>query len=282
MALILVSDVEAYLGRTLDSADSIVYSDIIDAVSLWVEYYCDTKFDDDIYSQKINIIDNHFHLRNYNRYFYGTYFGVQEVITITAPNILSSIQIDEAGDTLSLINTFTKTDIDMSELTLSSLITAINLVSGWTSALTSSSINNVFAKTLYTGSFKADIDNSNQIGLLGANDEMDVSRVSRNLYQSSLECSSGVAIYQGGYEEIPADLKDAVIRFVISSYYNRDVSNSAIGNKKSEKVGDYAYTNGDYSGSGVGGYSYAGGNRFADLAIEYKSVLDYYAINKGI
>lgn len=272
MALILVSDIEAYLGTTLDSADSAVYSSIIDAVSAWIEYYCDCSFSDDVYSERIHLYDGNFSLRNNFQYFYSVNAGVSTAMTIIAPSSIASIVISGDGNTLSLINSFTKTDIDISALNLTGVVSAINLIATW-SATIDASIENDYAKTLYPGTYRANPDNSDIITLFAATERVNVSQIGRNLFQNPALGTEAIAIYRGGYvlpptsgDNVPQDLKDATIRFCISAYNNRNVT-TASGTLKSERVGDYSYTAFTASEETAG---------LSDLSINYLDVLNRY------
>jgi len=267
MALITVEDVEAYTGETYDSAETAVMEDIIDAVSEYFSYYCDTKFDDDVYSERVSFIDNGFSLKNRLQYFYGVFVGITDAIEVTPPSVNSSIKIDETGDSLTLISGFTSTEIDISDKTLSEAVGLITAESGWTASL-KDNVTDYYAKTLYAGTWKADKDDSNKITIQSANDMYDASQVARNVFQTGASCTEGQVIYQGGYATIPADLKDACIRFVIKSYQDKS-STTASGDIKSEKVGDYSYTlfTASEESGGLGGVS-----------IEYYDVLNRYKL----
>lgn len=240
MGLVTVSDVSAYTGTSYDSDQTAVMNSIIEAVSDYIEFFCDTKFTSDVYSERISIIDNQFSLKNNLQYFYGVFVGVTDAIEITPPSINCSIKIGEEGDTLSLISTFTKTDIDISAQKLSETVTSIGNEAGWTASL-KSGVNDYYSKTLFAGTWKANVNDSNKIVLQCANDMYDASQFAKNVFQTGVECAEGTAIYQGGYATIPDDLADATIRFCIKAYNTRNIS-TASGNIKSERVGDYAYT----------------------------------------
>ena len=268
MSLITVSDVEAYLGVSFDSADSAVYQSVIDAVSKWIESYCDTKFTDAVYNQRISIIDNYFHLKNPLQYFISANYGDVCPITVTAPSKMCSVRIEEDVNTLKLVEGFLITDIDISDIALSEVVTAINSESGW-SAVLEDDIDDDYAVTLYPGFYRANPNDSNKIELVSAQNPINLSQVSRNLFQTAQECSEGMVTYQGGFATVPADLKDACIRMVIKAYGLRQGATD----KKSEKIGDYSYTN--YTEAEMTG---AGGG----IAIDYYSVLNSYKINIGI
>ena len=187
-------------------------------------------------------------------------------LLVTPPNTLCSINISQNGDTLRLLNTFAKTDIDISAKSVSQTVSLINAVSGWTATINADFEDN-YAKVLYPGTYHCDVDNDNEILLYGAQNRLSASQVARNLFQTNSECSEAVAIYQGGYATIPDDLKDALIRITIQSYNTRQATNGAL---KSESIGDYSYTTASAQ------------DEMALLAINYKSLLDMYRINIDI
>jgi hypothetical protein len=273
MALTDIETIEEYTGTTLDSAETVVYQAVIDAVDAWIECYCDTKFDDDVYIERVNYSDGRVTVRNHPRQIYGMFYGANEVITVTNTSATASISIltedllsgDSASVTnqkiLRLISAFTTTDIDITSSTLSSVAALINAEGGWTASYTGDF--NTYSATLYEGDFQTDDDGV--VKLLAASDKVSVSKLSNRVFQSNVTCTEGIAIYQGGYVTVPADLKDAATRFSIKAYNDRNVTTS--GDLKSEKVGDYSYT--------VMTAAEASGG-LEGLSIEYRSVLDCY------
>lgn len=261
MSWVTVSDIEAYTGVTYDSSESVVLSDIIDSVCGFIESYCDTKFTDAVYSQRIDIIDNLFLAKNNVQYIYGVYSGIFKAMEVTPPSAISSLRISEDMKTLSLISTFSKTDINISALTLIGVVSAINAVSGW-SATIDANIDNTYALTLYPGTYNCDINNSNIIEPLCANMHLSANQLTNQLIFVEYTCSEGIIIYQGGYATIPADLLDATIRMCIRAYGSKQVALS--GNVKSEKVGDFSYT------------LFTGSEESMGVDINYYAVLDNY------
>ena len=269
--LITVSDIEDYTGDTYDSDDSQVVQSVIDAVSNFVECYTGQKFTDGIYSQRIHVIDGQFNLKNNCQHFYAVGYGVTELIIVTAPSQRASIEISEQSDgtyALKLIDGFTATHLTIDTDTLTEVKDAIDGESGWSAEL-ADDIDLDYGRILYEGTFRANTDDSNKIRLYGASNRLDASKLSNKLFQSSVECSEGVAIYRGGYSTLPSDLKDAVIRFTIKAYQDR---NSAVtGDLKRERIGDYEFE--VQTGSDQ--------QSLQTLAINYYSVLDCYK-NKDI
>ena len=270
--LTTIANVEAYLGTTVDSAETAVYAQIIDAVSLFIAQYCDTNFCDDIYSERIGISDGEFSLKNRLQYFYAVNAGVNTVIDVVGPSALSSINVSRDGDTISLIDSYTKTDIDMSNLSLSAIVTAIGNEAGWSASLGSGVANN-YGKVIFPGSYSVNDTSTMAIDLLGADSNVQVSVKSDNVYQTEAACAEGMAIYQGGFPVdsnlaaiVPSDLEDAATRMVINAYSKR-APTTISGEKKEEKVGDYSYkkfTAAELSAEVKG------------LAVDYYSVLDNY------
>lgn len=261
MSWVTVSEIEAYTGVTYSVSEALVMSDIIDSVCGFIESYCDTKFTDAVYSQRIDIVDNLFLAKNNVQYMYGVFSGIFKAMEVTPPSAISSLRISEDMKTLSLISTFSKTDINISALTLTGAVSAINAITGW-SATINSNIVNTYALTLYPGTYKCDINNYNIIEPLCANVRLSATQLTNQLFFVEYTCSDGICIYQGGYATIPADLLDATIRMCIRAYGSKQVALS--GNVKSESVGDFSYTlfTGSEEGTGVD--------------INYYSVLDNY------
>lgn len=266
MAWITVEDVEAYLGATLDSGDTAVYSDVIDAVCAWIECFCDTTFTDAVYSERIDIADAVFTLKNNLQHFYNLRAGAGAIIDVTPPNSLCSVSISEDGTTLTLINGFAETAIDTTSIDLDDIVTAIGAESGWSAALSSGAVNS-YGRSLYVGDYRADINDSNLITLQGSVSDFDSSRISPRVFQAPIECAVGTAIYQGGYETIPDDLKDATIRMTIQAYNDRNPGSITVGPTLSEKVGDWQ--EGKYSAITMP-------ESLASIAINYQSVLLCY------
>jgi len=260
MSYIGISDISDYTGDDYSGEETTMQL-VIDAVCLYVATYCDQVFDDGVYAERIHIIDNLFSLQNNVQYIYGTYSGIFTAMEVTPPSAISSIRVSEDMKTLSLLSTFTKTDIDIEALTLTGVVSAINTESGW-SATIDENIDNVYAMTLYPGTYNCDINDSNIIKPLCANMHLSCSQLTNNLIQTDYTCSEGVCVYRGGFNPVPADLMDATVRMCIRAFNNKSVALS--GNVKSEKVGDYSYTlfNGNEESTGVD--------------IDYFSVLNSY------
>lgn len=272
MGLVTVSDVEAYTGVTYDSEASAVVSSVIDAVSAWVECYTGQKFTDAAYAERIDVIDNYFSVKSNVQYFYGAYYDRNPVIKVTCPDASSSINVDLDAKEVKVFDLSLLSTIDISSITIAGLNTAINALAGFSSSLESEVNSGLPALTVYDASYGPDPENSNILYLYAANEPMGVSRASGKLYSTNVECASGIAIYQGGYTTLPADLTDAIIRFVIKAYQDRTVT-AASGTKKSEKIGDYSYTNFSSSEETAG---------LGTLAVNYYSVLNCYRSNLSI
>lgn len=264
MALITVSDLEAYNGVTYDSAESVVVSDVIDAISKYVECYTGQEFTDDVYTERVSVIDHHFFLKNNVQHVYGFFYGMNEVIEVTGANAQSCINVDLEGEEVKLLsNLSTVATLSIASADLSALVSSIG--GSWTATLKTGVNSGYPSLTLYPGQYRANPDDSNKITLIAANEPMDASRVSKQLYSTSVNCAEGIAIYQGGYATIPADLKDATIRMVGYAYKSKDLT-TYIGATTKEKVGDYSYE------IGSGGLS----KDLASLIINYNMVLDCY------
>jgi len=272
--LTTIANIEAYLGVALDSGDTAVYEDIIAAVSTFVAGYCNTSFCDDIYSERIAISDGEFNLSNRCQYLYAVNYGVNTLIDVTGPTALSSVNVSEDGNTIRLIDSYTKTDIDMSNLSLDSIATAIDNESGWTAAL-ASGIEDDYGKSIYPGSFSVVNTTTNGIDILGADNNSPVSLKATNVFQIAAGCAEGIAIYQGGFPVdsnlaviVPADLEDAVTRFVIRAFAGK-APTTVTGDFKEERVGDYRYK------------KFTASELDADikgLAVDYYSVFDCYKL----
>jgi len=265
MSWITVNDVSAYTGVTYTPSEEAVLSDIIDAVCKHIENYCDTTFTEADYAQRVSVVDNTYFLDNPLQYIYTSLYGREDVLEVTPPNALSSIRINDTISTLSLINTYTKTDIDITALDLNGVVSAITAESGWSASL-SSSVNNTYGRTLYPGSYLANINSSNLIQVVGANDYMDSAQKGVYVHETTVSCNEGVVIYKGGYAtaSFPADLKHATIKITISAYNNR--ASTISGNIKSEKVGDYSYTL----------YTASEETLSSNISVESYAVLDSY------
>jgi hypothetical protein len=260
--LTTIALIESYTGTTLDSAETVVYQDIIDAVSLYITQYCGQNFCDDVYSERISITDGEFTLCNNLQYFYGVSYGVEEVISVSAPSTNSSITISKDGDTLTLINGFTSTDIDIAASTLSGTVTLITAEAGWTATL-GTGITDNYAKVIFAGSYA--VDTNSEVSILGSPTKISTSQASSKVFQVPVTCSEGVAVYQGGYAVVPSDLEDAATRMTIKAYNDR--ASAVSGDLKKEVIGDYQYEifSANDNTAGVTG-----------TAIDYYAVLDSY------
>jgi hypothetical protein len=265
MALITVSDVEAYLGVTLDSDDSAVYSDIIDAVSEYIECNTEQDFTDAVYAQRIHIIDSNFIINKNVQYLFGAYYGRKNVIKLICPDTSSSVNIDLVNKEIKVISELsTVSTIDISTITISALNTTLDALSGFTSTIEDNVDSDLLALTVFEASYGAEPDDSDTIYLIAANEPLNCSKVSNGLYQCPVTCDEGIAVYQGGYATIPADLKDLTIRMSIKAF---DTRNAAVsGDLKREKIGDYEYEV----------MSAAESEGASGVTINYQEVLDCY------
>ena len=240
MPLITVSDVEAYLGVTLDSDDSAVYSDIIDAVTLYIECQTNQDFTDTVYAKRIHIIDNSFTLNQNVQYMFGAYYGRQSAIKLICPDTSSSVNIDLINKELKVISELsTVSTIDISTITITALISALDALAGFNATLEDNIDGDLLALTVFEANYGANPDDSDTIYLIAANEPLNCSKVGSGLYQTNVTCDEGIAIYQGGYVTTPADIKDLSIRMTIKAFDSRKVTVS--GDLKSEKIGDYSY-----------------------------------------
>lgn len=262
MALTTLSKIEEYLGVTLDSAESVLYQDIIDSVSNYIESYCDQQFSDAIYAEQIKIIDGTFHLKNNLQHFYVISVDAEDALLVDlTPSSMSNISISSSG-TLTLLDTFDATDISIASKTSTQTINSINAESGWNVSL-ASGVTTFRSQQLVPGFYS--LNESDEIYLPAYLTKIKASRVSNKLFAASVECANGVAIYQGGYATIPADLEDAATRIVIKAYADRNSSTSTTGELTSIKVGDWQESYGNINN-----------NQIRNIAIDYYSVLDSY------
>jgi len=263
MSLTTIEQIEEYLGTTLDSAETITYQTIIDAVSAWVSCHCDSDFTDQVIAERISICDGNFNVRNNVQYIYQVNSGIDTLIDITGTTNTQSIEVKDG--TLSLISMFSKTDIDYTALTISQLVALIDAESGWTATI-DADIVDTYALALYNGNYN--LDDDFKCELLGANNQTNASRLTNRLFQAS-GCSAGegVAIYQSGFAVVPDDLADAVTRMVIQAYDDRNPASGVSGDLKSEKLGDYSYSRMTASELNAS---------MATLSIDYQDVLECY------
>jgi hypothetical protein len=265
MALCTVSEVEAYLGTTLDSDESAVYSDIIDAVTAYIECNTEQDFTDAVYAQRIHIIDSNFIINKNVQYLFGAYYGRKAVIKLICPDTSSSVNVDLENKEIKVISELsTVSTIDISTITISSLNTTLNALSGFTSTLETDVESDLLALTVFEASYGANPDDSDTIYLIAANEPLNCSRVSNGLYQTNIACDEGIAIYQGGYSVLPADIKDLAIRMSIKAFDTRKVTVS--GDLKSEKIGEYEYIV----------MSSAESEGLSSVAMDYDAVLSCY------
>ena len=240
MPLITVSDVEAYLGVTLDSDDSAVYSDIIDAVTKYIECQTNQDFTDEVYSKRIHIIDNSFTLNQNVQYMFGAYYGRQAVIKLVCPDTSSSVNVDLINKELKVISELsTVSTIDISTITITALNTALDALSGFTSTVEANVQSDLLALTVFEASYGAEPDDSDTLYLIAANEPLNNSKLGSGLYQTNVTCDEGIAIYQGGWATTPADIQDLAIRMAIKAFDTRKVTVS--GDLKKETIGDYSY-----------------------------------------
>lgn len=272
MALITISDLEDYLGTTFDSATAAVYQSIIDAVSAYIECRTGQNFADDVYTERVRVVDGMVNLKNNVQNVYGGYYGVKDVIEVTGSGPDAFLEVRTKVDELLNLGAGAVVSSSLtlaSPATLATLATALT-GAGWANTV-QTDVNTGFpALTLYEGNFKANPDDGNKIMLQAANEPMNLSPLRGQLYQAGVECSEGIVIYQGGYATIPADLVDATIRFVLKAYNTRTTAVS--GDLKSEKVGDYQYTL--FSGAEQDGLN--------SLSLNYYDVLGCYNNNFDI
>jgi hypothetical protein len=271
--LITIEDVEAYAGVTYDSAETIVMEAIIAAVSDWTNCYLNTNLCDDLTIQRVEVIDNIITLKNHPRTIYGAFSGIESVIEVSNSSALTSINIITGTDGSSaavanqkicrLITGFTETDIDITELSLSSVATAINAEAGWTATYVGD--NNVYGANLFSGNFQ--LDTSSELKLYASSNNMDIAQTSDKIYSTGTNCTTGHVIYQSGYETLPSDLTDALVRITLQAYKDRNPATGVSGDLKRERIGDYEYE--VLSASELT-------TSIGSLSIDYKAVLDCY------
>lgn len=268
MPLITVSDLEDYLGTTFDSATSALYSTIIDAVSAYIECYTDQKFTDAVYAERIEVIDNTFFIKNNVQYIYGTYYGLREVIEVTPGAADDSLFVDINAKSIRAVSHLTVDQtVSTATATLAGLAATLNALSGFTASILDD-VNSLYpALTVIPGRFGANPYNLNKIRLIAANEYLNCSERHNGMYETDVECATGIAVYQGGYSTIPADLKDATVRFVLKAYGNRDTA-TYVGTYNRERIGDYEYSTGTWG---------ALAPEIQSLSINYKDVLGCYS-----
>jgi hypothetical protein len=262
MSLCTIADIEAYLGVTLDSADSAVYSDIIDAVTLYVENWTGQSFTDGTYAQRISIADNSFTVDKSIRTIYGLFYGRTPVIEVTCPDTSTSIEINLDDQEIKVFSALsTVSTIDISSITIATLNSTLNGLAGFTSELQDNVSSDLLAMTVFEAS---------KLYLYAANEPLSAAKRSNGLYETNITCEEGIIIYQGGIISIPADLNDLAIRMCIKSFNNRNAAIS--GDLKEETVGDYSYTV----------LTAAEQEGLQSIGINYEMVLNKYKVNFDI
>jgi hypothetical protein len=271
MSLCTIADIEAYLGVTLDSADSAVYSDIIDAVTLYVENWTGQSFTDGTYAQRISIADNSFTVDKSIRTIYGLFYGRTPVIEVTCPDTSTSIEINLDDQEIKVFSALsTVSTIDISSITIATLNTTINALPGFTSELQESVNSDLLALTVFEASYGPSPDNSDKLYLYAANEPLSAAKRSNGLYETNITCEEGIIIYQGGIISIPADLNDLAIRMCIKSFNNRNAAIS--GDVKEEAIGDYSFKL----------FTAAEQEGLQSIGINYEMVLNKYKVNFDI
>lgn len=275
LQLITVDDIAEYTGATYDSAATLLLEQIIDSVIQSAENYCDTEFDLKIRGERTSLGDGIICPRHRINRIYGVFTGENDVALITAPNYISSLSFtyDSLNDyVVSVQGAGTETEFSLGYKLLGSVLTDIDSVSGWSYSTTGLSdyVSGAFGLQIWDGNYTGDANN--QFYLKAAMVKVPFTKVTNWLLNCQLTCADGIIVYESGYATLPADLKDALIRFIIQSYADRTVVGSET--KKSESIGDYSYTNMTQSELSGGGSSV--GPNSLSLKLSYYNILDNY------
>ena len=271
MALCTIADIEAYLGTTFDSEQSAVYQSIIDAVSDYIECQTGQDFTEGVYARRIAISDGLFVIDKNVQYLFGVYSGAKSVIEVTCPDTSTTIDIDLSAKELKIISDLSiVSTIDISSMTIATLSSTINALAGFSAEIESDVGSDLLALTVFEASYGANPNDSDKINLIAANNPLNAAKLSNGLYECNLCCSSGIAIFQGGWSTIPSDLNDLAIRMSIKAYDTRTTAVS--GELKEEEIGDYRYRV----------FSAAEQEGLNTIAVDYQAVLDCYKVNFDI
>lgn len=258
--LTTIENIESYLGSVLDSSESAVYTAIIEAVSAYIESQCDTEFTEANYVERLQIADGLATVRNRLQYIFQATVADEDAIDVTGP-VLGSMDIQRDGDTLTvrLISGLSATSINASVMTLSSLATAIDAVSGWTATYTGD--RNILALSI-SPNYQRNEDGS--FTILAPQEPVLLSKLTDRVLRSDIQSGDGVIVYKGGYDTVPADLEDLATRMVIQAYTTRQTA--ATGVIKKQELGDWAET-----------YLTPGElQNAAGTIVNYKAVIDSY------
>jgi hypothetical protein len=236
MALTQLCDVKARLGITSTDYDDMI-NDMINAVSLGIENYCDRSFDVSDYIEEKEAMQYSIVLNNQpiNK-IYGAYYGDTNVIELEySGSGMCSYEV--YTDKVVIYSDFVETEYLFADYTtLDDLATALNTHADLTAEIADTNYSGWSPKLLWTGSQAFDYSGSS-LYLQAPTSPATLSKQFDGLYLTNSDTYHKV-IYNGGYSSIPADLQEIATKATVVLFNNRNQD----GNKKSETIGDYSYT----------------------------------------
>ena len=246
------ANVKSYLGITSTDYDTII-GNLVTRASRAIETYCNRTFNSTAYiNERHSGGSDLIYVKNYpiislSRVAVGTR-NVLQITHSDSSAASATINISSTGITLTTHGGSNDGDVTAAfatYTTLSTLATQINTSSTWTAETLSSDYDNMASTDLIQ---IGAIESLNAITAVCTPDER-LSDIGLDLSTGAIYRTSGFpdnwhnvyVDYTGGYATIPADLEQIAID-VVAEVFNLRNTNTAL---KSEKIGDYAYTNFD-------------------------------------
>lgn len=259
--------IEDYLGVTLDSDQTVLYQQMIDAVDAYIEGVCDCLFTDAVYSEQVPVHCGLLQARNPVQFVYGFRSGLVDAIRVTPPTdgVISIERPRTGGMFLRLIDGLNVSDETLSTITIGGVQTMINADSAWDSSVVDVAYSAKLA--LYLAGDTRQDDETDFIYLQAFMTPYPVRRQTTRMFSTDAPCGEGLLVYRGGFAVVPADLQDLATRMVIKAYADRNPAASLSGEVKSQTIGDWSetkFTANELTAS------------FNALAVPYQSVLDKY------
>tara|TARA_Y100000310_G_scaffold344956_1_gene460767 strand:+ start:13690 stop:14535 length:846 start_codon:yes stop_codon:yes gene_type:complete len=251
------ANVKEYLGiaAAITTYDTLI-GNLVTRVSRAIETYCNRTFNSTTYvmerydpSQTPLIYIKNYPIISLTRVTVGRR-GVLEITHSDSGSVSATVSVSATGISTIMLggsNAGTNTDLFATYTTLSSLATQITTHTSWTASTVDSDFDNIASLDLIpVGSRETqDATINMEVPDLRLMDYQ-VDFTEGSIYRGAGyfgQWNDVFIDYTGGYATIPADLEQIAIEITAEVFQSRTTNNTL----KSEKIGDYSYTNVDSS-----------------------------------
>jgi len=223
------------LGITVNTFDGQI-SQIINAVSLAIERFCDRDFDLADYTEQGVILQNRLILKNRPiNSIYACLVDDTNIIQVQYNGTkVFSLKVD--SDKVITYENFSPTSYSYTTYpTVLDLQTVMNSNANCTCTLTSTVYQNWPSKLLYQG--HSTVGDSTTLFIEMPTSQATLAKLHDGIYSTDKN-GKYVCVYNGGFASAPADLQELATKLACTLYLNKAKDISV----KSESIGDYSYT----------------------------------------